>query len=197
MCVGGWKLCVLCACVGGWWWWGRGFRCTPHIERSDMAVSGQAHALLPPPQLRALPVPPQIIRTGGIFAKYEMDTPPQKRFVWLSDDLKYLHWKQLGVVKAYSTVCVRDIFGVVQGCRTPVLRARGKDGECRTQPPFIPKVVPMPFGWLFPPLYHHSLRVFVPCRPAQSWTTPTSPLFSSNAASTLVCTLWRRVTSGC
>ena len=69
--------------------------------------------------------------TGGIFAKYEFGAAPQKRFVWLSDDLSYLHWKVLGIVKNYSTVLVRDIIGVVQGAKTPVLKDHGKDGKSR------------------------------------------------------------------
>ena len=71
------------------------------------------------------------VDTGGIFAKYEFGAAPQKRFVWLSDDLSYLHWKVLGIVKNYSTVLVRDIIGVVQGAKTPVLKDHGKDGKSR------------------------------------------------------------------
>lgn len=86
------------------------------------------------------------LKQGGIFAKYELGSSPQKRFVWLSDDLKYLHWKQLGVVKAYSTVCVRDIYGVVQGGKTPVLQARGRDEFDHTHFSLILKQRSVDFG---------------------------------------------------
>lgn len=71
-----------------------------------------------------------IIPEGGLFRKHGRRGAPHQRFVWVSSNLDYVHWRPLNK-RHHSTkmsMPVADISGVVSGHKTPVFQRLGTPG---------------------------------------------------------------------